>query len=106
MRILRPLTTLMLLVVLSLPVISCMPSTGQPFPVKHVRQIEINKTTQAEIRQMFGNPWRTGLENGKRTWTYGEYSMHYSRDLVIRFDDQNVVKSYSFSSSLPEDENL
>ncbi len=30
MRILRPLTTLMLLVVLSLPVISCMPSMGTP----------------------------------------------------------------------------
>lgn len=106
MRILRPLTTLLLLVALSLPVISCMPSMGQPFPVKQVRQIEINKTTQAEIRQMFGNPWRTGLEDGKRTWTYGEYSTKYTRDLVIRFDDQKVVKSYSFSSSLPEDENL
>ena len=106
MRILRPLTTLMLLVVLSLPVISCMPSMGRPFPVQQVRQIEIEKTTMAEIRQMFGDPWRTGLDNGKRTWTYGEYSMTVTRDLVIRFDDLNVVKSYSFSSSVAEDENL
>ncbi len=106
MRILRPLTTLMLLVVLSLPVISCMPSMGRPFPVQQVRQIEIEKTTMAQIRQMFGDPWRTGLDNGKRTWTYGEYSMTVTRDLVIRFDDLNVVKSYSFSSSVAEDENL
>ena len=106
MRILRPLTTLTLLVALSLPVISCMPSMGRPFPVQQVRQIEIEKTTMAEIRQMFGDPWRTGLDNGKRTWTYGEYSMSTTRDLVIRFDDLNVVKSYSFSSSVPEDENL
>ncbi len=106
MRFLRPLTTLMLLVVLSLPVISCMPSMGRPFPVQQVRQIEVKKTTMAEIRQMFGDPWRTGLDNGKKTWTYGEYSMTITRDLVIRFDDLNVVKSYSFSSSVPEDENL
>jgi len=32
--------------------------------------------------------------------------MKMTRDLVIRFDDKNVVKSYSFSSSYPEDENL
>lgn len=102
----RSLTTLMLLAVLSMTVISCMPSMGRPFAVNHVRQIEINKTTQAEIRKMFGDPWRTGLEDGKRTWTYGEYSTKYTRDLVIRFDDEKVVRSYSFSSSLPEDENL
>ena len=106
MRILRPLPTLMLIVVLSLPVIGCMPSMGRPFAVQKIRQIEIEKTTMAEIRQMFGDPWRTGLDNGKRTWTYGEYSMTITRDLVIRFDDVNVVKSYSFSSSAPEDENL
>ena len=106
MGILRPLTTVLLIIMLSLPVIGCTPTMGRPFPVKQVRQIEIDKTTQAEIRQMFGDPWRTGLEDGKRTWTYGEYSMNITRDLVIRFDDQNVVKSYSFSSSVPEDENL
>ena len=106
MRILRPLTILMMIVALSLPIVSCTPSMGRPFPVKQVQQIEIDKTTKAEIRQMFGEPWRTGLENGQRTWTYGEYSMKTTRDLVIRFDDQNLVKSYSFSSSVPEDENL
>ena len=106
MHILRPLAILTLLAALSLPVTGCMPSIGRPFPVYQVRQIEIDKTTKAEIRQMFGNPWRTGLEDGQRTWTYGEYSVNSTRDLVIRFDDQNVVKSYSFSSSVPEDENL
>jgi len=106
MRILRPLTTLMLLVALGLPVTGCMPTVGRAFPVYKIRDIEVEKTTMAEVRQMFGDPWRTGLENGKRTWTYGEYGVNISRDLVIRFDDQNLVKSYSFSSSLPEDENL
>jgi hypothetical protein len=105
MRILRPLTILTLLVALSLPT-GCMPTVGRAFPVDKIRQIEIDKTTKAEVRQMFGDPWRTGLENGKRTWTYGEYGVKISRDLVLRFDDKDVVKSYSFSSSLPEDEKL
>ena len=103
---LRPLTTLMLLVALSLPATGCMPTVGEAFPFYKVRQIEVEKTTMAEIRDMFGEPWRTGLENGERTWTYGEYGVNISRDLVIRYDDQNVVKSYSFSSSEPEDANL
>lgn len=102
----KTLTTVALLAALALPFAGCMPTMGSTFPVHQVRQIEIGKTTQAEIRQTFGAPWRTGLEDGFRTWTYGEYSMKYSRDLVIRFDEQNRVKSYSFSSSLPEDQNL
>ena len=106
MRNLNPLITLMLLTILSLPVTGCMPSVGRSFPVKQVRQIEIGTTSKIEIRQMFGDPWRTGIEDGFRTWTYGEYSVKKTRDLIIRFDDQNVVKSYSFSSSYPEDENL
>jgi hypothetical protein len=83
-----------------------MPSVGRPFPVEQVRQIEIGATTKADIRQTFGDPWRTGIEDGFKTWTYGEYSVNNSRDLVIRFDEQDVVKSYSFSSSFPQDENL
>ena len=106
MHILRILTNLMMLVALSLPVTGCMPTVGEAFPFYKVRQIEVEKTTMAEIREMFGEPWRTGLENGERTWTYGEYGVSISRDLVIRYDDQNVVKSYSFSSSEPEDANL
>lgn len=106
MRFLQPLMATALFVILTLPVTGCMPSLGNPFPVSQVRNIEINVTTMAEIRDMFGDPWRTGLEDGQRTWTYGEYSVNLTRDLVIRFNDLNVVKSYSFSSSAPEDEHL
>ena len=106
MRIPRNTIALMLLATLSLPLTGCMPSVGRPFPVQQVRHIEIGTTTKAEIQQIFGDPWRTGIEDGFRTYTYGEYSVKMSRDLVIRFDDKDVVKSYSFSSSFPQDENL
>ena len=106
MQILRSTIALSLLAALSLPITGCMPSVGRPFPVQQVRQIEIGVTTKAEVQKTFGDPWRTGIEDGFRTYTYGEYSVKMSRDLVIRFDDQDVVKSYSFSSSYPQDENL
>jgi len=72
--------------------------------VSPVSQIQIGKTTQAEIRSMFGAPWRTGVEDGQRTWTYGKYKYRLfgersTTDLVVRFDRNNVVASYSFSTT-------
>ena len=77
---------------------------GRNFDVSQVRSIQIGKTTQTEIRTMFGTPWRTGVEDGKETWTYGRY--HYSifsepeaRDLVIRYDDHGTVISYTYNTT-------
>jgi hypothetical protein len=79
-------------------------TVGQDFPVTKVSEIEIGKTTQNEIRAMFGSPWRIGIEDGQRTWTYGNYSYGLfgeknAKDLVIRFDDRDVVVSYTFSTT-------
>jgi hypothetical protein len=53
---------------------------------------------------MFGSPWRVGIEDGQRTWTYGNYSYvlfseKKAKDLVVRFDDRDVVASYTFSTT-------
>ena len=79
-------------------------TVGQDFPVTSVSEIEIGKTTQNEIRTMFGSPWRVGIEDGQPTWTYGNYSYGLfgaknAKDLVIRFDDSDVVASYTFSTT-------
>ena len=79
-------------------------TVGQDFPDTNVTDIEIGKTTQDDIRIMFGAPWRVGIEDGQRTWTYGNYSYGLfvekkAKDLVIRFDDKNVVASYTFSTT-------
>jgi hypothetical protein len=84
---------------------------GQEFPVRGVPGIEMGATTQDEIRDRFGTPWRTGRENGQRTWTYGDYRYSLfgparTRDLVVRFDDQGHVASYAFSSTWAEDRDL
>jgi len=79
-------------------------TVGKDFSVTEIYEIKIGKTTQEEIRAMFGSPWRVGIENGDRTWTYGNYkyslfSANKAKDLVIRFDDGNIVKSYTFSTT-------
>ncbi len=79
-------------------------SIGKDFPVHDVAQIQIGKTTQKQISEMFGSPWRTGLESGQKTWTYGSYSYGLfqdknAKDLVVRFDERNVVASYTFSTT-------
>ena len=82
-------------------------TVGRDFETARVADIKIGKTTQEDIEKMFGKPWRTGIEDGLRTWTYGKY--HYSafgktstRDLVVRFDKYNVVASYTFNTTEPE----
>jgi len=79
-------------------------SVGREFPVSPVSKISIGQTTQAQIRTMFGEPWRVGVEDGRGTWTYGKYRYRLfgepsTTDLVVKFDDKNVVVSYSFSTT-------
>ena len=86
-------------------------SVGRSFEVAPVRRLEIGRTTRAEVRQMFGEPWRTGLEDGQPTWTYGHYRYSLfgdakTRDLVVRFDSGGVVQSYTFNSTYAEDRGL
>jgi hypothetical protein len=77
---------------------------GHDFPVERVAEIRLQETTRAQIGEMFGEPWRTGIEDGQPTWTFARY--HYSlfgqpstRDLVVRFDDRGKVVSYTFNTT-------
>ena len=79
-------------------------NVGREFATSRVMELKIGETTQQEVRGMFGAPWRTGIEDGRQTWTYGNY--HYSlfgdddtQDLVIRFDEYKIVRSYTFNST-------
>jgi hypothetical protein len=78
---------------------------GRPFATQRVSQIQVGVTTRDQIRSEFGEPWRTGLEDGDETWTYGRYvySIGAARtaDLKVRFDRRGVVQSYTFSSTDP-----
>ncbi|MGZ8135948.1 MAG: hypothetical protein ACXW1W_01580 [Methylococcaceae bacterium] len=81
----------------------CM-TVGHPFPSGQVSSIRIGETTQNDIFTSFGTPWRTGLDSGLKTWTYGDYtyslfSDSHSEDLVIKFDKRGVVSAFTYNSS-------
>lgn len=82
-------------------------TVGREFPSASVGNIIIGETDRSEIQRMFGEPWRTGIEDGQRTWTYAHYRYSLfrpaqTRDLVIRFDDEGKVASYSFNTTKEE----
>lgn len=79
-------------------------SVGHKFPADRVPELEMGKTTREEVRTIFGDPWRTGIEDGLPTWTYGKYKYRLigddsTTDLVIRFDANGVVRSYTFNTT-------
>jgi len=82
-------------------------SVGSNFPSAPIPELAVGRTTQAEVQREFGAPWRTGLEDGKRTWTYGHYRYSLfggekARDLVLKWDAQGVLASYTYATT--EDE--
>jgi len=81
-------------------------TVGREFPTDPIGQIQIGKTTRDDVHRMFGEPWRSGIEDGRRTWTYGHYRYKLfgtteTRDLVVRFDPNGVVASYTYNEAPP-----
>ena len=82
---------------------SCL-SLGKDFPVSHVPAIKIGQTTKSEVRKLFGSPWLSGNQDGVLAWTYGNYNYSVfgdrkAKNLVIQFDDNGVVTTYTFSTT-------
>ena len=79
-------------------------SVGKDFDSEKVKDIKNNITTQLNIIDWFGVPFKEGNENGYTMWTYqidkwkalGEVE---SKGLVILFDDNNKVKAYRYDDS-------
>ncbi|MFZ5564627.1 MAG: hypothetical protein ACOZBW_11295 [Thermodesulfobacteriota bacterium] len=79
-------------------------TVGKDFSSSAAETIVINKTTIDDIRNMLGEPWRTGIEDGLKTWTYGYYQYRLfgpsdTKDLIIRFNADNTVASYTFNTT-------
>lgn len=80
---------------------------GRNFPGREaIDRIQIGKTTKLELMETFGTPYRMGVDDGDQTWTYAYWKIGvgkvYTRDLYIVFDKNDVVKSYSYNTNLPE----
>lgn len=85
---------------------SCL-TVGNQFP-SSVSWIKTSETTRAEVEKAFGPPFRMGYDSGMKTYSYGYYkysafSESQTKDLTIRFNSNETVYSYTFSSSFPDD---
>ena len=69
---------------------------GEKFNADNVYKITNNETSQKQILQYFGSPWKKGLNNGKDVfiYSYEEIVFHVNdqvekkgNTLVIEFDD-------------------
>lgn len=82
-------------------------TVGKNFAGENVPKIKIGQTHKSDLNNLFGQPWRVGIEDGNETWTYGYYQYKLigetlTKDLVIRFGPDNIVKSYSFNETAPK----
>ncbi|HXT01963.1 MAG TPA: outer membrane protein assembly factor BamE [Elusimicrobiota bacterium] len=91
---------------LALALAGCM-TLGRPFPAERVTSLRVGTTTRDEVRAEFGEPYRTGVEDGDPTWTYllyrfSAFAPEKTRDLYIRFDAAGKIKSYAFNTNEPD----
>lgn len=81
-------------------------TVGREFRPDAVQLVELNVTTRDEVREALGAPWRTGVEDGLETWTYGHYRYSMfgpsrTRDLKVKFNDAGVLVSYQYDTTTP-----
>ena len=82
----------------------CGGTVGKKFNISKVENIINGTSTQAEIKNIFGKPFKTGIQNGKPVWVY-EYNRYHllrnetSKDLIIVFGPSGVVQSHQFMSN-------
>lgn len=82
---------------------ACM-TLGSNFDDSYVSQLQQDVTTRQQVLDRLGQPWRTGMENGLITWTYGLYQYgafrdNQAKDLILKFDRKGVLKSYAYSTT-------
>jgi SmpA / OmlA family len=88
---------------LALVMLGCF-TVGRNFASAPVTQIEKGVTTKTEIKQWFGDQFRTGLDDGYESWTYiysswTGFSQTNSKDLYIIFNKDGTVRSYAYNSN-------
>ena len=78
-------------------------TVGKNFDSTLTDSIVSHKTTKQEIRVMYGEPNRKGIENGNPIWIY-EYSTYRtlgrntSKDMILVFDKNGIVQSHQYMS--------
>ena len=86
---------------------ACYGTVGNNFDSSQIKSIQSNVTSQEEIFERFGAPFKKGVENDQTMWTYqfdkwNTVGPAQSKDLVILFDNKNIVKAYRYTTSNPK----
>ena len=93
---------------LSLVILNGCVTAGKSFRSDDLSWIVADKTSQGEIQRVLGEPFRVGVDSGSLTWTYGYYRYRLfgetrTKDLVLEFNKDGTVSSYTFNTSFPEE---
>ena len=85
---------------------SCHGTMGKNFNSSELKSIQNHVTSQEEIFERLGAPFKKGIENGQVMWTYqfdqwSAVGPAHSKDLVILFDKESIVKAYRYTTSNP-----
>ena len=103
----RPRPTVLLLILVLLATACGGLTFGREFPSPTAQMIRAGQTTKADLLRMFGEPNQVGLDTGDQTWAWTHASIsegkELTKQLTVRFDDRGLVRSYTFTSSFPED---
>jgi len=83
-------------------------TVGRDFNSADMSWLRNNRTGKQEVYRMLGEPFRTGVDQGKITWTYGYYRYRalgetHTKDLVIYYNPDGTVSTYTFNTSFPEE---
>ncbi|MGH7805989.1 MAG: outer membrane protein assembly factor BamE domain-containing protein [Candidatus Binatia bacterium] len=86
--------------------IGCL-GVGSNFPSAAVTKIDKGVSTKKEIRRMFGEPFRTGVDNNYESWTYvynrwTPFGKARSKDLYVVFNKDGTVRAYTYNSNLDD----
>ena len=79
-------------------------TTGKNFNESLHKNIVVGTTTHKEIQAMFGSPFKKGIQNGYKTWTY-EYNFYnalgnnITKDIIIVFNESGIVKSHQMMTN-------
>ena len=77
---------------------------GKDFDSSKITKIQNNLTTQLQVLDWFGVPYKEGTENRYTMWTYQVDTWQaigegQSKGLVILFDEKNIVKAHRYESN-------
>lgn len=94
------------LIALSFVLVGCV-TRGKNFN-SNTSWLDSNKPNATQVETIMGPPFKVGSSNGTKTWTYGYYRHQLFgesliKELKLYWNQDSSLKSYSFSSSFPED---